>query len=234
MTTSPAPGGIAHHYRSVRLRLTDLLLPRAAEVADVPVAACPGWRVRDVVAHLLGNLEDGAAGRLSGPPSPAQTAAQVERHRSESLAEVLTQWTRLAEVAETTFDAAGRWPVLIDATSHWLDVAGALGEVAGRDSDAVRAVARVLAPDAPDPATAGLRLVLDGEPRLLALGRSDGSGADPVPTLTCDSHTWLRLRMGRRSAAQARALAWDGAPASVDAVLAGLFVFGPRETDLVE
>jgi hypothetical protein len=26
--------------------------------------------VRDVLAHLVGNLEDGRAGRLSGPPGP--------------------------------------------------------------------------------------------------------------------------------------------------------------------
>lgn len=230
--TSPPPDGIAHHYRSVRLRLTGLLAPRAAEVTDLAVAACPGWRVRDVVAHLLGNLEDGAAGRISGPPGPAQTAEQVERHRDDPLPDLLERWTALAELAEPTFDAAGRWPVFLDAVSHWLDVAQAIGDTGDRDHADVRRAAEVLTPLAGPGAepTAGLRLALDGTPRLVAIGPPTPA----PPTLACDSFTWLRLRMGRRSAAQVRALAWDGPEAAVDAVLPSLFVFGPREADLAE
>ena len=66
-------------YRSVRERLGDLLRtlplpadPEAASPWELPVPACPGWRVRDVLAHLVGNLEDGRAGRISGLPLPTR------------------------------------------------------------------------------------------------------------------------------------------------------------------
>ncbi|WP_225433646.1 maleylpyruvate isomerase N-terminal domain-containing protein [Mycolicibacterium mucogenicum] len=34
---------------------------------DAPVAACPGWSVRDVLAHMAGVAQDWAAGRRVAP-----------------------------------------------------------------------------------------------------------------------------------------------------------------------
>ena len=58
-------------YRSVRLRAADLVrnLPADVLVRDVP--ATPGWRVRDVVAHLAGGAADVLAGNLEDVASNA-------------------------------------------------------------------------------------------------------------------------------------------------------------------
>ena len=42
-------------YAAVRARVTVLVLEGDPEM---PVPACPGWRVRDVVGHLAGLCED--------------------------------------------------------------------------------------------------------------------------------------------------------------------------------
>ena len=75
--------GVGDRYRDARLRITALLEPVNDSAWDTPVDACTGWRVRDVLAHLVGVIEDAAAGRLGGPPDPVQTAAEVDRHRDD-------------------------------------------------------------------------------------------------------------------------------------------------------
>ncbi len=89
--TAPDAGPVGDRYRSSRLR-TEALLRDIDEAAwETPVPACPGWRVRDVLAHLVGVIEDAVAGRISGPPSPEQTAVEVDRHRADDPVELLAQ-----------------------------------------------------------------------------------------------------------------------------------------------
>lgn len=206
-------------YRSVRGRLTDLLTEETArrpDAWDVPVSACPGWRVRDVLAHLVGILEDGRAGRLSGPPGPEQTAEQVDRHRDDDPAGLLVTWAALAELSEEFFTRVGAWPAAIDALSHEHDVRHALGVPGAREHEDVRAVAEVLLPSPDQP----YAVVLDGR-----------TATDARPTLSTDPFTWVRVRMGRRSRDEVLALDWSADPS---AVLPAVFVFGPRETPLGE
>ncbi|WP_207546865.1 maleylpyruvate isomerase N-terminal domain-containing protein, partial [Mycolicibacterium mucogenicum] len=46
------------------------------------VAACPGWSVRDVLAHMAGVAQDWAAGRRAAPPNDEQTAARCPPERA--------------------------------------------------------------------------------------------------------------------------------------------------------
>ncbi|MET0756948.1 MAG: hypothetical protein ABWY39_02930 [Mycobacterium sp.] len=68
------------------------------------VAACPGWWGRDVMAHVAAVADDWADGRLSGPPTDEETAAQIARCGYD-LAEILAARTdaaaRLDRMAET-------------------------------------------------------------------------------------------------------------------------------------
>jgi hypothetical protein len=66
----------ADAYVAVHARLGELL---HGCVGDEYVPTCPGWTVRDVVAHLAGLCEDWVQGRLAGYASEAWTANQVER-----------------------------------------------------------------------------------------------------------------------------------------------------------
>ncbi len=47
-----------HHYARSREPVTELLADVDDAEAATPVQACPGWQVRDVVAHLLGTVDD--------------------------------------------------------------------------------------------------------------------------------------------------------------------------------
>ena len=59
---------------------------------------------------------------------------------------------------------------------------------------------------------------------------SSWTGPQTPVTLTTDSFTWFRLRMGRRTRAQVAAMDWSSEPG---AMLDRLFVFGPTD-DAVE
>lgn len=74
--TDPA---LSQLYEDSRARLLALVTALDERGLDAPVPACPGWRVRDVVAHLTAVAEDVLEGRLTGPPTEEQSAAQVAR-----------------------------------------------------------------------------------------------------------------------------------------------------------
>ena len=68
----------AASYDAVRRRLAALPL---GELSGTPVPACPGWCVRDVVAHLAGLCQDWVENRFDGYASDAWTTNQVTRFR---------------------------------------------------------------------------------------------------------------------------------------------------------
>src|SRR5206468_11838675 len=86
---------LGHVYRAARERLTEVVRSMADDPASVPVPACPGWSVHDVVAHLLGIIEDVMAGRLTGPPSEEESAEQVGWRRGVPTSALLDEWTAL-------------------------------------------------------------------------------------------------------------------------------------------
>jgi uncharacterized protein (TIGR03083 family) len=194
-----------------------------AGAADAPVPACPGWRVRDVVAHLTAVAEDVLEGRLTGPPSDEQTAAQVARFRDRGLSEVLAHWEELAPRFGEAIDAFDVWPAVLDVATHEQDIRGALGEPGARDAEVVRLGSdRLLAwlrPPVP--------LRVEVEDASYDVGPEGG----PALVLRTDRFEALRWRLGRRSRAQMAAMGWSGDPAPV---LDHLVVFGPSPTDITE
>jgi len=186
------------------------------------VQACPGWRVRDVLAHLSGTVDDALAGRLTGPPSEEVTAEQVVRHRSTGTDELLSSWTASAPAFEEVISGLEVWPAALDVLSHEHDVRHALDRPGGRDDPLTPLAADML-----------LRR-LDGEVALAAV--VDGDPVDvegPGPTLGLRTTAFevVRAALGRRSMAQVRRLDWTGDPTPV---LASFFIFGPATDDLVE
>lgn len=205
------------------MRLTEVLTDLPSDAWDTPVEACPGWRVRDVIGHLHGVVEDVEAGVLSGPPDEAQTAAEVERHRDDDPVALLAAWNASAEPFEELVSAMSIWPAAIDSVSHEHDIRGALGRPGARDDESVLVLARLLVSgwSAPRPVVVDL----DDGP-----AASSGGEGEPL-RLATTSFEVVRARLGRRSRAQVAALPWSDDPT---AVLDTLFVFGPRHQDLVE
>ncbi len=220
MDTSIEPGTVGERYRSSRTRLHAVLSTLDDPSWDLDVAACPGWRVRDVLAHLAGVVEDALAGRITGPPSPEQTAAQVARHRGDDPRLLLEQWMATAPDLEDALTALGLWPAFFDALSHEHDIRGALGDGSFRDHDDVLVVAGFLAGSLPE----DIAVDLDGR------GGTHSSAPDPA-TLRTTPFELFRLRFGRRSLAQVMATDWSREPPPA---VTGLFIFGPAEQDLHE
>lgn len=226
MTAATRKTDLARLYSGTRERVTALAVGLDETALATPVPACPGWSVRDVLAHLAAVAEDGVAGRLTGPPDDAQTAAQVARFAGRDLTAILAAWERAAARFEQAIAASRIWPAVIDVTSHEQDIRGALHRPGARDTDAVSECAdrliRALRPPVP------LRVTVeDGE---FQVGPETAAG-EPVLSLATTRFEALRWRMGRRSRAQLAALAWSGDPAPV---LPHLAVFGPAASDIVE
>lgn len=208
-------------------RLVELVSTLGPDELAAPVPACPGWSVADVVAHLAAVADDALAGRLTGPPSDQETAAQVARFRGRPLAEVLGLWAELAPGFAEAVGAMEVWPAVLDLASHEHDIRGALGRPGARDAEVVRIGADRLVGYL-RPSLPMLVTVEDAEFRL---GPEEVEAPGPRLDLATTRFEAFRWRLGRRSRAQLAAMDWSADPAPV---LDHLVVFGPSEEDIVE
>lgn len=205
-------------YREGRQRLIALGRDLGKEQAGMTVAATPEWTVKDNYAHLSGACADVLAGNLEGVATDPWTAAQVEARRHMALGEILDEWESNGEAMDALVASLGdavdpRLP--IDEWTHEQDVRGTLGVPGGTDEPVVpwggqftastwvrRVAKKQLAP---------LRVVCDGTEHLShATDTGPTSADDPVPTLTIDGFTALRVLVGRRSESQMADLDWSG------------------------
>jgi uncharacterized protein (TIGR03083 family) len=214
---------VGDHYRRVRLRLTELLRGVEDEDWPVPVAACPGWTVHDVLGHLLGIVEDGTAGRITGPPNESQTAAQVERHRYDRPRDMLDQWADQAEPFEELITALEVWPAAMDVLAHEHDIRTALSRPGARDDALVLTGARGLIE----------LLEVDGTITVDLGDETVCSASRPGPDYRVRTTPFevFRFRLGRRSRDQVAGLDWSCDP---DPILDELFMFGPASQPLSE
>jgi Mycothiol maleylpyruvate isomerase N-terminal domain len=188
-----------------------------------PVPACPGWTVRDVVAHLTAVAEEWGDGTLAGPPTDAGTAAQIARFGGEDNDGVVAVWTTAAERLDQQAETAGVTPPLGDITCHEHDIRAALSTPGARDSQAVWWTSDQLLTKLRTPVP--LRVIVeDGQ-------YSSNSGPGNEICLRTTRFEALRWRTGRRSRAQLQAMDWSEDP---HAVLEHLHLFGPADVDVVE
>ena len=197
-------------YRSLRSRIIEMIRSTSEPEGDRPVPHCPAWRVRDLVAHLVGAPEDIIAGRLEGVASDAWTQAQVDRHARDSMRSLADSWE--ATVAE--FDvilplipAPVNSQLILDTVTHEHDLCHALGLSGRRDGLALSvAVGWVL------------HMAERGSP-----GR-----ASELRTSGLDDFDLLRVCTGRRSREQIEALGVD--PALIEQLTRGTPVSIPPQT----
>jgi uncharacterized protein (TIGR03083 family) len=213
---------ISRLYQEARQRITALVTGDDA-AWTVQLAACPGWSVRDVVAHLVAVAQDWASGRLAGPPTDAETAAQIARFDGCGKAAILTAWTEAATQLDHLAETAALNAPLGDITAHEHDVRGAIGQPGARDSAAVWHSTDQLLANLHTPVP--LRVTVeDGQYR---------SGPRDLAEIVLRTSRFeaLRWRTGRRSRAQLAAMDWSDDPAPV---LDHLYIFGPADADVVE
>lgn len=195
--------------------------------ADSPVEACPGWTVRDTVAHLLGVLTDLTAGKLEDASSDAWSAEHIARAKDRSLSDLAAEWHVKANTTPGVFQTLGE-VLVADLVTHEFDIKQAIGNTQGRDLQVLRTVALFYlnALDAAwrEEGISPLRILTENT----AL---DIGGENPETSVEMSWWEIGRVVSGRRSIDQVKALTWSSDPAPW---LDHLFVFGPRETALNE
>jgi len=178
-------------YVALRRRVIDLLRDRDESDGERNVPHCPAWTVRDLLAHMVGVPEDILAGRMEGVTTEAWTAAQVDRHRGESLAELLDSWESLSTQFDSVLPmipAPINSQMVLDAVTHEHDLRHALGVPGARDVDGVA--------------------VAVGWLLYTADGASPGV-AGQLRSLDLDDFDLLRVGTGRRSRAQIAGVGLD-------------------------
>ena len=185
-----SPTDVARSYAELRTRVADLMRAHPGS-GDTAVPHCPGWTVRETLSHMVGVNEDVLSGNMNGVTTEAWTQAQVDRHRDDSLVQLINRWESLAaEIDAMTphFPEPVNHQFVFDAAMHEHDIRCALGDKGARDSSAV-AVARAF-----------LLNMLSNRPdaRTATLMHTD------VPDFD-----WVRSITGRRSLAQISAAGLD-------------------------
>lgn len=197
-------------YRAARLRISGLVND---EVGGVPVPATPLWDVHDVVAHLAGVTEDVRTGNMDGVTTDPWTAAQVERGRSKTVAELLAMWDEHAHLVEGFLSSpAGpsAFRAVLDIHTHEADLLNALGRPIDLPSEFLDWMTPLLEADFAE-AVAGAGL--------------------PAVTVAASDLQWFRGRLGRRTVGEVSGYGWSADPALY---LDHWFVFGRAVQSLGE
>lgn len=171
-------------YRSLRSRVISLVRAQDESIGDRPVPHCPRWRVRELVAHMVGGPQDVLANRLEGVTTEAWTQAQVERAEGLSLGELADLWERTGADFDAVLEAIPapvNSQIVLDAVTHEHDLRHALDQPGARDDPAV-SVAVGFA--------------------LHSVARLDPSVAERLADPDLDQFDLLRVLTGRRSRTQ--------------------------------
>jgi uncharacterized protein (TIGR03083 family) len=210
---------------SLYARLQHLIVSQLSSLSDVDaqtaVPTCPGWSVKDVMAHVSGLVAETLAGVPLPRGSDEATARQVNDRAELSLAQLCCEWVGNADAFAALGDEDPTYVAALtcDLVVHAIDISEALDRPIDIDIEAVQRVASRYGASLQQRAIeAGcmLTLVLDD------IVSGDGPSKDPAEAssgnddsklvLRSSSHEFLRAVTGRRSGAQVRAMDWTGNP----------------------
>lgn len=212
------------YYRESHQAICDLITP---DNEHLPVPACPGWTLHDLLAHVTGVMQDFVSGNTDGAPGPEWTAAQVERFRDAHIESIKSAWRASLDQAGPIFRRMGA-QLLPDVVTHELDVRGSLGNIEARDSERLAVAVDVLASwgDGYYKSAGIPSLMLRTDRKQYILG--DDSPQGEVSATVFEAS---RVLTGRRSHAQNRALEWSVDPTPW---LDHMSTLGSRDNDLIE
>lgn len=239
---------IAAVYEDTRKSISDLVrsLPETDLHKEVP--ATPGWSIKDVIAHLAGDLTYALADNFPqafftnfGSPEGVAvlndwTQNMVEERKDRSLDELIEEWDAAAEIITAMMRGEKEWPsnviafgdrvLLTDIGVHQQDIYGALGIQRDRDGAPVKigtsgyvAMAGWRLGDLPP-----LRFQMETKAYVAGEG-------EPGATVTASRFEFFRSLSGRRSEDQVRGYDWAGDP---EPYLHLFFPYGPRTIPLHE
>jgi hypothetical protein len=185
------PIDVAAAYADLRMRVTGLLSGLSPANSALPVPHSPAWTVKDALAHMVGVPEDFISGNMDGVTSEAWTQAQVDRHRDDSVDDLLAIWRGLDEQLNVMVPNIPN-PVVsqlvFDQVTHEQDIRHALGMPGDRESAAM--------------------VVADGFMRH-TLSRQKDAAVAALAESAVTGFDFVRCLGGRRSARQVTAAGLD-------------------------
>lgn len=217
-------------YADLRAEIILLARGLAADAAALKVPQSPAWSVRDVVAHVVGIVDDILSDNLDGIGADDWTAAHLATRADRTLDEICDEWEALAAPFRQLGEAN---PVMAmragaDLITHHHDVLQALDRKGERDTPAVRMALERYGPYFCERAEqAGLPTVRVEAGDQIWQSR-DG---EPAAVLSASAFEMLRAFSGRRSAAQILAMNWAG---DANPYLAVVSPYGLPTEDVVE
>lgn len=237
-------------FDQARRDLSALLRDLSAEQLKTSVPATPGWTIRDIPAHLTGDITSVLAGdfprgffQAYGDDEAVATlnkwtAEHVSSRADRTLDEVLDEWEEASRSLLPMMRGEATWSgdmppfadrvLLTDLGVHQQDIYGALGIQKDRESPLVRMASAGYV------AMIGFRLNGTGlAPLRVIAGDSDrksGEG-EPGATVRAERFELFRALSGRRSPEQILAYEWDGNP---EPYIPYFYPYGMRRAALIE
>ncbi len=243
-------GNLGEVFEKVRHDVADLLRSLPREDLDRPVPATPGWRIRDVAAHLAA---DAAYARVGNFPNEffqafgdeaavvtlnEWTSTQLAERADAPLDALLDEWEEAAADVQKMMSGELAWPegmpwfsdrvLLTDLAVHQQDLFGALGQVGERESPQVKLGLNGYI------VTMDFRLrSASGDAMRFEAGEKtwDVGGDIPTATVRATRFELFRAMSGRRSPEQIKAYDWDGDP---EPFVAYFYPYGVRAEALDE
>jgi uncharacterized protein (TIGR03083 family) len=206
-------------YRLICERVDSLVRGRDG-IAELAVPACPGWTIRQVVAHLAGVAQDIVALNLEKKGTGPWADAQVARLGGHSIDDLLDLWSRSLDSVSANLafaSDAGVCQLVFDTLTHEHDIRGALNEPGSRTGDLALKAALGFMTTMSDQfiRQAQLPALRLSTPTIGCVQLGDPHTARGQAALSISDFEALRAFGGRRSVAQLLALPWDGNPTNL-------------------
>ncbi len=245
-------GDLADVFIETRGTITELVLGLSEDELNRAVPATPIWTIKDVVAHLTGDVSSVSEGDYPsaffsalGEPEAVKvlnewTAGHVAVRKDNSIEDIVAEWDKHTETVTSMMRGEIAWPegvpgeiagrvLLTDLTVHQQDIYGALDIVRGREALPIKmGLGGYIA-------VMDLRLRTQGGPGLTieAPDKSWTVGADePSATLRVPSRWELfRAMSGRRSVEQLKSNGWTH---DAEAFIPFFYLYGVRKERLAE
>jgi uncharacterized protein (TIGR03083 family) len=243
-------GDLGDVYEGTRNSLLQMLKERPESDLDKSVPATPGWRVRDIVAHLIGDATSLLAAEFpreffqsfGDPEAIGQlnkwTSTHVEARQGRSLEDLGDEWNSVAPTIVAMMRGERSWPddlpfftdrvLITDLGVHQQDIYGAFGIDRDREGPPIKiGVSGYIA-------TMDWRMRGDGVGPLAfeAPGKRWVAGGDDADaTVRASRFELFRALSGRRSPEQISAFDWDGDP---EPYIPFFYPYGVRTEALVE
>jgi len=190
--------------------------------ADTEVPTCPGWTVKDLVAHMADLLEVASTDPKGGFDQDWGERG-VQKRRGASLQDCLDEWDRRVKENTDVFESQLAPVAVSDALAHEQDIRTALVKPGGTDDEnigpAVEMALMFLTKKAEAQSLPTLRVVSD------EIDHTVGEG-EAQATLRASTFELFRTLHGRRTPDQVSELEWDGEPGGWPNEF---FIFGPTK-----